>query len=105
MARSRSRYLAARRNGPHRELIEEATRDEFKQYRPFVGADANGEPNGALNEDARYLVNPNSMLDVDLDLVAQAPERVTQKLNGAGITAFLDAMTVPGFGEEAPGWY
>ena len=68
---------------------------EFKQYRPFVGVDANGEPNGAVNEDARYLVNPNSMLDVDLDLVAQAPERVTQKLNGAGITAFLDAMVLP----------
>jgi predicted amidohydrolase YtcJ len=68
---------------------------EFSQYRPFVGVDANGEPNGALNEDARYLVNPNSMLDVDLDQVAQAPERVTQKLNSVGITAFLDAMTVP----------
>lgn len=68
---------------------------EFKQYRPFVGVDASGAPNGAVNEDARYLVNPNSMLDVDLDLVAQAPERVTQKLNGAGVTAFLDAMVLP----------
>ena len=77
-------------------LSKETLAAEFKQYRPFVGVDANGEPNGAVNEDARYLVNPNSMLDVDLELVAQAPERVTQKLNGAGITAFLDAMVLPG---------
>jgi predicted amidohydrolase YtcJ len=77
-------------------LSKQTLATEFSEYRPFVGVDANGEPNGAVNEDARYLVNPNSMLDVDLDLVAQAPERVTQKLNGAGITAFLDAMVLPG---------
>jgi predicted amidohydrolase YtcJ len=69
---------------------------EFKAYQPFVGVDANGEPNGAVNEDARYLINPNSMLDVDLDRVARAPERVTEKLNSVGITAFLDAMVLPG---------
>ena len=76
-------------------LSKETLATAFSQYRTFIGVDADGEPNGAVNEDARYLLNPNSMLDVDLDLVAQAPERVTQKLNGAGITAFLDAMTVP----------
>jgi predicted amidohydrolase YtcJ len=77
-------------------LSKQTLAGELREYHPFVGVDANGEPNGAVNEDARYLVNPNSMLDVDLDLVAQAPERVTQKLNGAGITAFLDAMVLPG---------
>ena len=76
-------------------LSKQTLATEFRAYRPFVGVDANGDPNGAVNEDARYLINPNSMLDVDLDLVAQAPERVTQKLNGAGITAFLDAMVLP----------
>jgi predicted amidohydrolase YtcJ len=76
-------------------LSKQTLASEFSEYRPFVGVDANGEPNGAVNEDARYLLNPNSMLDVNLDLVAKAPERVTQKLNGAGITAFLDAMVVP----------
>ncbi|MBV8496868.1 MAG: amidohydrolase family protein [Gammaproteobacteria bacterium] len=67
---------------------------QYRAFRPFVGVDAAGEPNGAVNESARYLVSPD--LDVaDLKLVAQAPERVTQKLNGAGITAFLDAMVFP----------
>ncbi|HEX4618869.1 MAG TPA: amidohydrolase family protein [Steroidobacteraceae bacterium] len=68
---------------------------QYREYRTFVGVDENGEPNGAVNEDARYLINPNSMLDVDLALVAQAPERVTQKLNSVGITGFLDAMVSP----------
>jgi predicted amidohydrolase YtcJ len=76
-------------------LSKQTLTAQFRAYRPFVGVDANGDPNGAVNEDARYLINPNSMLDVDLAEVAKAPERVTQKLNGAGITAFLDAMTLP----------
>jgi predicted amidohydrolase YtcJ len=76
-------------------LSKQTLAAQFREYRPFVGVDANGEPNGAVNEDARYLVDPNSMLDVDLAQVARAPERVTQKLNSAGITAFLDAMTLP----------
>ena len=76
-------------------LSKQTLATDFKEYRPFVGVDADGEPNGAVNEDARYLINPNSMLDVNLDLLAQAPERVTQKLNGVGITAFLDAMVPP----------
>ena len=76
-------------------LSKQTLATDFKEYRPFVGVDADGEPNGAVNEDARYLINPNSMLDVNLELLAQAPERVTQKLNSVGITAFLDAMVPP----------
>src|ERR1700736_4341651 len=30
---------------------------EFAEYQPFVGVDGLGEPNGAVNEDARYLIN------------------------------------------------
>jgi predicted amidohydrolase YtcJ len=68
---------------------------EFVGLRAFVGVDADGEPNGAVNEDARYLINPNSMLGVDFAQLARSPERMTQKLNSVGITAFLDAMVVP----------
>jgi predicted amidohydrolase YtcJ len=68
----------------------------FKEYRALVGVDANGEPNGAVNEDARDLVKPDAMgSGGDLDLLAQSPERVTQKLNGVGITAWLDALVPP----------
>ena len=68
---------------------------EFAEHKPFVGVDGSGEPNGAVNEDGRYLINPHSMLYVDLAEVAKAPERVPQKLNSVGITGIMDAMASP----------
>ena len=68
---------------------------EFSAYKPFVGADSSGEPNGAVNEDARYLINPHSMLYTDLATVAKVPEKVPQRLNSVGITAIMDAMASP----------
>ena len=68
---------------------------EFAAYRKVVGVDAHGEPNGAVNEDARYLVNVHSMLNTDLADVLKDPARVPQRLNSVGITAVLDAMAGP----------
>ena len=68
---------------------------EFAAYKPFVGVDATGEPNGAANEDARYLINLHSMLYSDLAAVAKVPEKIPQRLNSVGITAILDAMAAP----------
>ncbi len=68
---------------------------ELGQYKGLVGVDSSGEPNGAVNEDARYLVNPHSMLYVDLAEVVKVPEKIPQRLNSAGITAVLDAMAAP----------
>lgn len=65
---------------------------EFKRYRKLVGVDANGEPNGAVNEDARYAINPTSMLYTELEATAKVAERVPQRLNSVGITAMMDAM-------------
>jgi predicted amidohydrolase YtcJ len=68
---------------------------EFAEYKALVGIDSSGEPNGAVNEDARYLINPHSMLYTELAEVAKAPERIPQKLNRAGITGIMDAMAAP----------
>jgi predicted amidohydrolase YtcJ len=76
-------------------LTKQTLAAQLRAYRTFVGVDERGEPNGAVNEDARDLLNPTSLNDIDLDLVAEAPERVTQKLNSVGITGFLDAMATP----------
>jgi predicted amidohydrolase YtcJ len=75
-------------------LSKQTLAAQFRDYRTFVGVDENGEPNGAVNEDARYLIDPDSMLAVDPQ-VAKAPQKVTQKLNSVGITGFLDAMASP----------
>ncbi len=68
---------------------------EFAKYREFVGVDESGEPNGAVNEDARYFISRDSMLYLALDDVLKVPERITQRLSSAGITAVLDAMASP----------
>lgn len=68
---------------------------ELAEYKALVGVDSSGEPNGAVNEDARYLINPHSMVYTDIDEVAKAPERLPQKLNSVGITGFMDAMASP----------
>lgn len=69
--------------------------DEFAEYKDFVGVDSRGEPNGAVNEDARYLINPTSMVYTELGEVMKAPQRVPQRLNSVGITGFMDAMASP----------
>ncbi len=65
---------------------------ELAGYRKVIGVDASGEPNGAVNEDGRLLINPRSMLNTDLEDVLKAPAKVTERLNSVGITAIMDAM-------------
>jgi len=69
--------------------------NEFAAFRGIVGVDASGEPNGAVNEDARYAINPRSMVYIELDRVMKAPEAIPERLNRAGITAINDAMADP----------
>ncbi|MHB8477194.1 MAG: amidohydrolase [Steroidobacteraceae bacterium] len=89
--------LASAKNSAGRTvgLSKSSLETDFAAYKKLVGVDARGEPNGAVNEDARYLINPNSMLNTDLADVMKAPQRVPERLNSAGITAILDAMTAP----------
>jgi predicted amidohydrolase YtcJ len=68
---------------------------EFAALRPFVGVDALGEPNGAVNEDATERVHPGSTLYTDLTAIGKVAERIPQRLNSAGITGILDAMVSP----------
>jgi hypothetical protein len=89
--------LASAKNAAGRSVgLSKATLEtDFANYKKFVGVDVSGEPNGAANEDARYLINPNSMLNTDLADVLKVPEKIPQRLNSVGITAILDAMTSP----------
>src|SRR5450631_543597 len=67
----------------------------FAAVGKLVGVDANGEPNGTANEEARYIMDATPLLLVDLPEVMKAPERITQRLNRAGITGMLDAAVAP----------
>ncbi len=63
---------------------------EFAVYRKLVGLDARGEPNGEVNEDARATMLGETHY-YDLDKTLAVAERITQRLNAAGITGVLDA--------------
>jgi predicted amidohydrolase YtcJ len=68
---------------------------DFPEFAQWVGVDARGEPNGAVNEDARAALTQTTMLYDDLEAVKKVPERIPQRLNSVGITAMLDAMAAP----------
>ncbi len=76
-------------------ISKETLATDFAGYAKLVGVDARGEPNGAVNEDARYTINPNSMLYTELEATLRVPERITARLNSVGITAMMDAMASP----------
>jgi predicted amidohydrolase YtcJ len=68
---------------------------DFAAYADWVGVDEHGEPNGAVNEDARSALNPETSVYNDLAQVLKAPARITELLNSVGITAMLDAEAAP----------
>jgi predicted amidohydrolase YtcJ len=68
---------------------------DFAKYSKLIGVDAHGEPNGNLNEEARALMGAPNLLVVDLPAVTKVPEKVTERLNSAGITGILDAYVTP----------
>jgi predicted amidohydrolase YtcJ len=68
---------------------------DFAEYAKLIGVDSRGEPNGAVNEDARYVMEKISVDYEHLDLVLKSPERITQRLSSVGITGMLDAMAAP----------
>jgi predicted amidohydrolase YtcJ len=68
---------------------------ELRAYAKLVGVDANGEPNGAVNEEARRRMETPSMLNVDFVEMMKDPGRVTARLNSVGITGIMDAVVPP----------
>jgi hypothetical protein len=64
---------------------------DFSTYATFVGVDATGEPNGAVNEDARNLIGAPNILFAQFDDKMKARAELPRLLNAAGITGFMDA--------------
>ena len=87
--------LAANAQG-HRVGLSRATLvSDFARYRLLIGVDAQGEPDGEMNEEAQYLVNRDYMNYNELQIALVHPERLPRALNRAGITAALDAAAAP----------
>jgi predicted amidohydrolase YtcJ len=68
---------------------------DFAPYAALIGVDGEGEPNGAVNEDARYSINARSMVYIEYDAMLAKPELIPRRFNSVGITAIMDAMADP----------
>lgn len=78
-------------------LDRESLAGVFSGYREYVGVDAEGEPNGALNEGARMLVRPEFFQDF-LGAGSEPSEvmpRVAALLASRGITSIQDPALAP----------
>ncbi len=76
-------------------LTRETLAGPFKAFRDLVGVDVNGEPSGGVNEEARALMGIAAFNQDELNAVMKRPQAVIERLNAAGITAFLDADVGP----------
>jgi len=70
---------------------------EFPVFVKLIGVDAEGNPNGAVNEDARALLNAPDMLAAHFDDAMKARAQMPYLLNAAGITGFQDALVTAQF--------
>lgn len=87
--------LAKNSQGQRIGLSRAALKKEFAAYAKLIGVDAQGDPNGTANEEARTLMGGADLLFVDLPEVSKVPEKITARLNSAGITGILDAAVTP----------
>jgi len=75
-------------------LSDRTLESHFAAYREYIGVGADGNPNGALSEGARLLVNPPDLWGFTQIDPAQMP-LVSRVLAWSGITSVQDAATSP----------
>jgi len=83
--------LARNRHGKVVGLSRQTLASDFADDRMLIGVDAHGDPDGAVDEEARYLIDTAHKNYLHLDEVMANPEAIPRQLNRAGITAVLDA--------------
>jgi predicted amidohydrolase YtcJ len=73
-------------------LSKQTLAGDFAGYTKFVGVDADGNPNGAVNEDARNLIDAPDMFFAQFADTMKARAQMPHLLNAAGITGIMDAL-------------
>jgi predicted amidohydrolase YtcJ len=68
---------------------------DFTAFRKLIGVDAAGEPNGAVNEDARHVMDTPSWFAMDMGKRLESADKVAARLNSVGITGIMDAAVPP----------
>jgi predicted amidohydrolase YtcJ len=86
---------ARNNNGKVVGLSKATLAGDFAAFTKLVGVDADGNPNGAVNEDARKLLQAPDMLYAHFQDLMKARAQLPYLLNAAGITGFMDALVKP----------
>jgi len=69
---------------------------DFGAYKNYIGVDANGEPTGDVSDQGKNPIRPRIPGGRgNHEKLMQFPERITERLNSAGITAAQDAAAGP----------
>ncbi len=89
--------LAMNEDGENVELNAESLKTDYAFYKTMIAVDANGEPSGGVNEDARMLIRDNWLGDMlgmsgDLDGTLR---QVADRMAANGITTLQDAIVTP----------
>ena len=89
--------MAKNEDGENVEVNAGSLETDYAAFKPMIAVDANGEPTGGVNEDARMLIRNNWLGDMlgmggDLDATLQ---QVAVKMAANGITSLQDAIVTP----------
>jgi len=96
-ANSLALSLARNESGETAEINARTLESDYAAFKPMINVDANGEPTGGINEDARTLLRSNwfeDMLGMNGDLDGTL-SRVAPKMAANGITSLQDAIVTP----------
>ena len=89
--------MAVNEAGENVEINADTLDSDYAFYKPMIAVDANGEPTGGINEDARMLIRSNGMADM-LGMTGELDGtmlRVAGKMAESGITTLQDAIVTP----------
>lgn len=76
-------------------LSAKTLQSAFADLQPFVGIDAQGEPNGAINEHVIEVLGGPWILTADLPLYIKHAGQIPARLSSLGITSIQDAAVAP----------
>jgi predicted amidohydrolase YtcJ len=89
--------MATNAAGDSIEINAETLETDYASYKPLIAVDANGDPSGGVNEDARKLMRSawyKDMLGISGDL-DKTLSLVADKMAANGITTLQDAVVTP----------
>jgi predicted amidohydrolase YtcJ len=96
-ANSMALAFARNKAGETVALNADTLMSDYAEFQPMIAVDANGEPTGGINEDARMLIRHawfEDMLGMNGDL-DNTLSRVAMKMAANGITTLQDAIVTP----------